>query len=80
MNKYNISYPNSFHDFSNGVDISNDRINKWIDDLLANADDLKIGEYVSRSSGNTKVVIYKMEDGLEVNVIKAYSESMIFNK
>ena len=80
MNKYNISYPNSFHDFSNGVDISNDRINKWIDDLLTRADDLKVGESTAISSGNTKVVIYKMEEGLEVNVVKAYSEIMIFNK
>lgn len=80
MNKYNVSYPNNFYDFSNGVDVSNDTINEWIDELLNKIDNEEVGDFLSIGSGNTEVYVHKMEDGVRVNVTKGYAEYMIYNK
>ena len=80
MNKYGGLYPDKFFDFSKGVDVSNKEINQWIDQLLKDVDALEIGQSASISTGNTKVEVTKLNDGIDVNVSKSYSNYMIYNK
>ena len=60
--------------------MSNKEINQWIDQLLKDVDALEIGQSASISTGNTKVEVTKLNDGIDVNVSKSYSNYMIYNK
>lgn len=64
-------YPEDFYDFSNGVDISDEEINKWIKECVRTLNETYTN-YTSISSGNTQVVVYRLDEGYEVIVSKDY--------
>jgi hypothetical protein len=58
--KINIpQYPNEFDDFSEGVNINNQTINKWIKECIDELENDKESGWCSRSSGNTYVNVTK---------------------
>lgn len=85
--RFNINYPEDFHDFSNGVDISTEEINERISQCIDRIkyqieEDPERGYYHTFiRSGNTyvNVTAYKQEDDeneYEISAIvsKAYQE------
>lgn len=76
-NKAIPSYPEDFYDSSNGVDISNEEINRWIQECIQAINEGEESYFIS--SGNTKVSAFKLEDGYEVNVSKGYQEYTHFD-
>lgn len=73
VNKTIPHYPEEFDDFSDGVGIKDSEINKWIKECI---DGINKGEkdFWCISSGNTKVIVLKYDDGYEINVSKGYQE------
>lgn len=72
-------YPDDFSSFKDGVDISNEEINSWIEKGILNLEwEGNIGDSYSISSGNSLVVIHKYEDEYRIVVTKDYSNAEIF--
>jgi len=60
MNDKGIKYPDDFYDFRDGKQISNETIQKWIDECiqrLESSPSCPDSTYIS--SGNTKVIVFK---------------------
>lgn len=57
--KYECNYPEGFHNFYNGVDISDAEINGWIKKCIQNLEENieRTSSYIS--SGNTMVQVYR---------------------
>lgn len=73
-------YPESFFDFSGGMDIDNFTIQQWVNDCV---DAVKHSDgtmdYAYRGSGNTLVIAYWTDDDeITVMVAKNYKETAIY--
>jgi hypothetical protein len=77
----NITFPNDFFDFTNGVDCSNGEINLWIRDCFTHIkNEIKRGvknPHATLSTGNSTVIVsaYLQGNGkytLDVTVSKAF--------
>ena len=73
-------YPDSFYDFSNGVDINNSAIQQWIDNCVNTIKNSNNNiDYTYTASGNTLVMAYRTDDNvITVIVTKNYKETEIF--
>lgn len=71
-------YPRDFFDFTNGVDVNNNKIQEWIDDCVNHLRNNKSDTYSFVSSGNTFVFSFKSEGDNEIVTIvaKKYSEGV----
>lgn len=61
MNK--VYYPEDFFDFRDGVKVPACQVQKWINECISSIDNDLNGTYTCISSGNTKVIVLKAEDG-----------------
>jgi hypothetical protein len=69
------NYPEDFFDFSNGVDISNEMINKWIKEMISELEGNPVATSNGISSGNTYVKVNRDNFGAySVTVAKDYQE------
>jgi len=68
----NISFPESFHDFSQGKKISDERTTIWVKECLKKLENgcEDFGTYQFMSSGDTFVIVCKFEDEYEITVGK----------
>lgn len=72
-----VNYPKGFYDFSDGVDISNEEINNWIEELISKLERDELNS-VGRASGNTYVKVYRDDIAkYRVVVTKNYQELFI---
>lgn len=74
----NNTYPKNFYHFSNGEEISDSKIRKWLEEVkndLVN----EVSEYSIRSSGGTMVIGVKGESDYTFFVCKNYQEYSVFN-
>jgi len=78
-NKAVISYPNDFFLYKNGVPISDDRVNEWLNRLKQQAIDGELDYYSLISSGNTFVMCTKHTYGYSFVVAKDYGEYHILS-
>jgi len=73
-------YPDDFFDFSDGVDVDNKEINRWIKECIVHIEKENTN-YCSIGSGNTKIIVSKIIENdddkynYRINVIKKYSEA-----
>lgn len=79
-NKFTCQYPQTFFDFSDGVDISNERINEQIRNMiqsLAKSDEAN--DYRMSATGNTCVMVfrYDYDKAYEIVVTKNYQSTVI---
>lgn len=74
-------YPDDFYDFSAGVDISDKKINEWIEECITELEweGSKEGFYTI-SSGNSRVSVHKNSEGYRIVVAKNHSEADIFTE
>lgn len=88
--KKELCFPDCFYKFGDGVKITEDETNKWINDCI-NSINFKNDEYFTMTaSGDTRVEVFKSFDELEVVVsnsegystFRCYVEDIInnFNK
>lgn len=71
-------YPEEFFDFSDGVDISNKRINEIIQGLVERLSSDEDISSLSSSTGNTKVEVFRDDIGcIVVEVYKNYQRKLI---
>ena len=61
------TYPNDFYSSKNGVKISEETINEWIEDMITYMEDHEDCSYHYTSSGNTMVVIIRSAVELDGN-------------
>lgn len=73
-------YPESFFDFSGGMDIDNSTIQQWIDNCVNTIKNSNNNiDYTYTGSGNTLVMAYRTDDNvITVIVTKNYKETEIF--
>jgi hypothetical protein len=72
-------YPDDFFDFGNGVDISNDEINKWIKEMVDELEENNNCHSLGRSTGNTYVRVNRDDcTKYRVLVTKNYQEKDIY--
>lgn len=71
-----IVYPDSFYDFKNGVDICDEDIQKYVDDVYKTLKESGLDiDYAYSGTGNTIVIGLKCADGeLAIIVAKKYLE------
>lgn len=55
-------YPHEYHDFSDGVEISDEEINKWIDEMLEHLEETPESDYASTASGKVHVHIRRIDE------------------
>lgn len=71
-------YPEEFIDFSDGVNISNERINEIIQGLVERLSREVEISFLSSSTGNTKVEVFRDDVGcIAVEVYKNYQRKLI---
>jgi len=74
-------YPQDFYDYSNGLKISEEEINSWINECIEKLSVNESQSSYSISTGNTMVEVYKVETSKDnydyaVIVCKNYQESI----
>lgn len=78
LNFNNIKYPSHFYYMGDGVDISNQKIQQYIEDLLNKAEqDEDDYTFYYAGTGNTMVFVVKGEEEYSIFVTKDYSECCI---
>jgi len=67
------TYPRGFFQFGTAEShrIQNDEINRWIKQCIDKLDD-KLGDIKSIASGDTKVEVFRTEEGIEIEVSRGY--------
>lgn len=78
-NKYNISFPNDYRYFGNGVDIKNDEIDDDVRNLIKSFTDDEDDWYRMCGHGNSIVFVVKNveEEVYDIYVCKDYHEAYI---
>jgi hypothetical protein len=73
------NYPDDFFDFGRGLDVSNEEINQMIKEVVEELVNDENSWSVSRSTGNTQVMVTKdLEmNGIIVEVYKNYQRKSI---
>lgn len=75
-----IHYPQHFYDFKNGVEISGETINKWIQECIESLEKDLNSEYNYIASGNTLVSVIRAHDDESkyvIHVSKNYAEAEV---
>jgi len=79
--KTTLEFPEEFYQFKTNEDKSNEvsdyRINQWIEECVAYLKAHKKENHWAISSGDTKVFVERGEDTFEINVMKNYWEKEI---
>ncbi|WP_368900756.1 hypothetical protein [Oceanobacillus oncorhynchi] len=80
MKTTEINYPDSFFDFSSGVDISSEDIETAIEEGVRELVNTRRNDYYIWSTGNTQVLLTKNIDlnVINVTVSKNYKEDTIY--
>lgn len=73
----NVSFPECFYNFNNGIDVLNDDINNYIKKCINHLKNEDDGEFCFMGTGNTIVEVFKQEDGYTVHVCKGYYETIV---
>ena len=79
LDKYNLEYPTHYEDFSNGIDVENEKINAMVKYYIEKLEK-DTEEFVSfRMCENTAIFVFRFEDDNEYNVYvcKNYQETFI---
>ena len=79
LDKYNLEYPTHYEDFSNDIDVENEKINAMVKYCIEKLEKDK-EEFVSfRMCENTAIFVFRFEDDNEYNVYvcKNYQETFI---
>ena len=78
----NISFPQDFTEFGEGIDVDDKTINKWIKQCLSSLteSDEDSGVTAECGSGNTMVFAKKYSDEYTIWVTRNYCESAILRK
>ena len=78
LDEHNIEYPKHFYAMSkDAVDISDERIQRWIRECLTKLKGCEDDSYELRGSGNTMVFAFKDETEYVIYVAKNYAETSI---
>jgi hypothetical protein len=78
LDEHNIEYPKHFYAMSkNAVDISDEKIQRWVRECLTKLKGCEDGEYTFCGSGNTMVFAFKYETEYAIYVTKNYAETSI---
>ena len=75
--KDNINFPTSYHAFENGVDITDEEINKWVRECVEWLEKNPEEPYKYIGSGNTFVIVFSHEDEYYIVVTKNYFDTSI---
>lgn len=72
-------YPDDFYDFSDGINIGDSQINRWIKEAIEDLENNSY-DYASRASGNMHVHVRRIDEPdteYEITVSSRYSQTMI---
>ena len=79
-----VEYPNTFFDFSDGVKISDEKVNKWVREAIEFLKENKTENVIALGSGDTTVIgireedtVADEEDWVEIYVAKAYKSQSV---
>ena len=75
--KDNIRFPASYYAFEDGIDITDEEINKWVRECIECLEKNPEQPYKYIGSGNTFAVVFNFEDEYNIIVTKNYFETYI---
>ena len=80
----NVKWKEDFRSFKDGVDVSDEEIQKWINECVSEMQKNSLMNYVRHQSGNTLVIAIRTNNGhsyddIDIFVSKNYSEATIMN-